>query len=139
MGTVVTSILPMLLADDTSGDTGGKDVAKMAENAGYYIQDIVKYVVAVIGIILIVVALVQIAKGLASGGKGQVNWVMSIGCLLVGGLLLFGGWNLLSKVSLVGRDTVETLAGDEYDKYNTNDNEGWNDDGGGFTDGKKKN
>ena len=138
MGTVVTSILPMLLADDTtSGDTGGKDVAKMAENAGYYIQDIVKYVVAVIGIILIVVALVQIAKGLASGGKGQVNWVMSIGCLLVGGLLLFGGWNLLSKVSLVGRDTVETLAGDEYNEYNTEDNEGWNDDGGGFGGGKK--
>lgn len=138
MGTAVKSILFGLL--DTTGGGGnntnnGKDVAKMAENAGYYIQDIVKYVIAVIGIILILVALVQIAKGLASGGKGQVNWVMSIGCLLVGGLLLFGGWNLLSNVSLIGRDTVQTLAGDEYDTYNSENNDGWTDGGGGFAGG----
>ena len=141
MGTAVKSILFGLL-DTTGGgnggnggNTGGKDVVKMAENAGYYIQDIVKYVIAIIGIILILVALVQIAKGLASGGKGQVNWVMSIGCLLVGGLLLFGGWNLLSNVSLIGADTVDTLTGNEYDTYNSENNDGWTAGGGGFAGG----
>lgn len=65
------------------------------------------------GIILVIVAVVQIAKGFASGGRGQVNWVMSLACLLVGGMLIFGGWNLATGIASIGADTIAEMGGIE--------------------------
>lgn len=85
------------------------DILSFLSNATEFIKKIGGYVVILAGFIMIIVAIVQIAKGLASGGKGQVNWVMSIGCLLVGGALAFGGWNLVTAVANGGSQTIKDM------------------------------
>lgn len=93
---------------------GGKfDLKKFFENASKYIEDLAGYIMLFAGIILIIVAAIQIAKGFASGGRGQVNWVMTIGCLLVGGILAFGGFKLMATLAKTGADTLAELGGIE--------------------------
>lgn len=89
----------------------GFDIVTFLKNAANYLKEIGHYVMIVAGIILIIIAAIQIAKGLASGGKGQVNWVMSIGCLLAGGALAIGGWNLMASLSQAGADTLNEIGG----------------------------
>jgi len=90
---------------------GGFDLIAFFDNAAGYVQELGNYIMILAGVILIIVAVVQIAKGLAGGGRGQVNWVMSIACLLVGGMLVFGGWNLAASLAETGKETIETLGG----------------------------
>ena len=102
-----------VLLDATSGNQGGDkfDILAFLNNATEYLKKVGHYIMLFAGVILIIVATVQIAKGLAGGGRGQVNWVMSIGCLLVGGILLFGGWNLMTSVARTGADTIAEMGG----------------------------
>lgn len=90
------------------------DIIKFLDNAAGYVKTIGHYLMILAGVILVIVAVVQIAKGLAGGGRGQVNWVMSIICLLVGGLLIFGGWNMATKVASLGAGTIEQVANGAY-------------------------
>ena len=85
------------------------DILSFLSNATEFIKKIGGYVVILAGFVMIIIAVVQIAKGLASGGKGQVNWVMSIGCLLVGGALAFGGWNLVTALANGGQQTIADM------------------------------
>lgn len=104
----------LLAADPTGGNnqkSDGFDILKFLDNATNYLKEIGHYIMLFAGVILIIVATVQIAKGLAGGGRGQVNWVMSIACLLVGGILLFGGWNLMTSVARTGADTLAEMGG----------------------------
>lgn len=115
------AMMGVLLADpapttpDPSGGggtkSGGFDILQFLDNATSYMKQIGHYIMLFAGVILIIVATVQIAKGLAGGGRGQVNWVMSIACLLVGGILLFGGWNLMTSVARTGADTLAEMGG----------------------------
>ena len=106
------AMMSVLLASDTSSSSsGGFDILKFLNNATEYLKKVGHYIMLFAGVILIIVATVQIAKGLAGGGRGQVNWVMSIGCLLVGGILLFGGWNLMTSVAKTGADTLAEMGG----------------------------
>lgn len=98
-----------VLMDETGGGGGKFDIIAFLDNAAGYLKKIGHYVMVLAGVILVIVAVVQIAKGLA-GGR-QVNWVMSIACLLVGGMLIFGGWNLATSIAQVGKDTIEELGG----------------------------
>lgn len=93
------------------GGTEKFDLITFLGNAANYLKDVGHYIMALAGVILVIVAVVQIAKGLAGGGRGQVNWVMSITCLLVGGMLIFGGWNLATGLASMGADTIEELGG----------------------------
>lgn len=98
---------------NNGGGSGKFDIIKFLNNATEYLKQVGHYIMLLAGVILIIVAAVQIAKGLAGGGRGQVNWVMSIGCLLVGGIMLFGGWKLMSAVSKTGADTLAQMGGME--------------------------
>ena len=93
------------------GDAGGFDIVTFFKNATEYLKEIGHYIMVFAGVILVIVAVIQIAKGFASGGRGQVNWVMSIACLLVGGMLIFGGWNLATSVAEIGADTLTEMGG----------------------------
>jgi len=101
----------VLLDTTTTTDTegGGFDILKFLNNTANYLKQVGHYIMVLAGVILVIVAVVQIAKGFASGGRGQVNWVMSIACLLVGGMLIFGGWNLATGIASMGADTIEQL------------------------------
>ena len=67
-------------------------------------------IVVIIGLVMVIVAVFNIAKGLMSGGRGQVNWVMNIALFFIGGALAFGGgWALLQNVSGAGSATIMDL------------------------------
>ena len=106
----------------SSSSSDGFDLIAAMENAGGYLQKFGHYLMIIAGVILVIVAVVQIAKGLANGGRGQVNWVMSIACLLVGGMLLVGGWSMASAVAKIGNDTMNSLTGGEFGKIEVDDN-----------------
>ncbi len=106
----VTKITPVLMAE------GGKfDIKQFFNNLANYLKDVGHYLMVFFGVCMIIVAVYQIFKGLAGGGRGQVNWVMTIGCLLVGGMLVAGGWKLAADLASMGKDTVEELAGGDYE------------------------
>ena len=67
-------------------------------------------IVVIIGLVMLIVGIFNIAKGLMSQGRGQTNWFMNIVLFFVGGALCFsGGWGLVKKVSKSGQDTVNDL------------------------------
>ena len=66
--------------------------------------------VVIIGIVMVIVGVFNIAKGLMSGGKTQVNWVINILLFFIGGALAFsGGWNLVQDISAGGYSTLQEL------------------------------
>jgi hypothetical protein len=80
-------------------DESNFSITNFLSGAVQFLQEIGGFVVLIAGVILLIVGVVQIAKGLAGGGKGQTNWAMSIGCLVAGGALCFGGWSLITNLS----------------------------------------
>ena len=64
------------------------------------------------GVIMLLSAIITIGKGFMSHWKGQTNWLMAIGCLLVGGFLIASGTNMTGIInfSSVGQETLEQLA-----------------------------
>lgn len=89
--------------------TANWDIGNFLQNA----QDAVKkwggYVVVLFGLIMILVAAIQIGKGLMSHGKAQTNWMIVIVLLIVGGAFSVGGWNLVSGIAEGGKKTIEDL------------------------------
>jgi hypothetical protein len=66
--------------------------------------------IVVVGLIMVIVAVVKIAKGLMSSGRGQTNWVLNIVLFFIGGALAFGGgWGLVQGISQGGSDTLNDL------------------------------
>lgn len=66
--------------------------------------------VTVIGLVMVIVAVVKIAKGLMSSGRSQTNWVLNIVLFFLGGALAFGGgWTLVADISKGGSDTLNDL------------------------------
>ena len=116
-----TLLNALVLLDDSSsstvtgnGATGDIDIFQFMKNLANYIGDIGQWVIVLAGIVLLLIGAVQIVKGLASGGKGQVNWVMSIACLLVGGIMVAGGFTMIAKISSIGNATAKTMATSQY-------------------------
>lgn len=66
--------------------------------------------IVVVGLIMVIVAVIKIAKGLMSSGRGQTNWVLNIVLFFLGGALAFGGgWSLVQGISQGGSDTLNDL------------------------------
>lgn len=66
--------------------------------------------IVVVGLIMVIVAVIKIAKGLMSSGRGQTNWVLNIVLFFIGGALAFGGgWGLVQSISQGGSDTLNDL------------------------------
>lgn len=66
--------------------------------------------IVVVGLVMVIVAVVKIAKGLMSSGRGQTNWVLNIVLFFIGGALAFGGgWSLVRGISQGGSDTLNDL------------------------------
>ncbi len=67
--------------------------------------------IAIIGVVLIIVAIVQIAKKFISPQGAPGGWAMPIVCFIVGGAFLIGGWNLVASIARGGQKTIEDLGG----------------------------
>lgn len=65
-------------------------------------------IIAIIaGLIMMLAGIIKIAQGLMSHGRGQVNWVINILLLVVGGMLVFGGFATVSEfANNVGEDVL---------------------------------
>lgn len=87
----------------------GFSISTFLSNAQDFAIMIGRYVIIIIGVVMIIAGIYQIAKGLMSGGKGQVNWVMSILCLLVGGALVAGGISWVAKIAGGGKTELESM------------------------------
>ena len=55
-------------------------------------------IVTILGAIIMLAGIWKIGKGFISD-RAQTNWPMAIGALILGGLLLVGGWGLLTSTS----------------------------------------
>ncbi len=71
------------------------------------------YFLMFLGVVLIIWGVVGIVKAFVSHGRGQVNWLMTIGMILVGGFLLASGNNMAEVIKFAnyGNDTLKDLAG----------------------------
>lgn len=70
-------------------------------------------IVTLAGLVMVIVAVVLIAKGLIQGQRGQTNWVLVIALFFIGGALAFtGGWGIVKKLSKGGAATLNELGND---------------------------
>lgn len=75
-----------------------------------------KVIVGIVGLVMVIVSVYQIAKNLISHGKGQTNWVITFALLLVGGaLMLTSSWNLLISIANGGNTTIDNLGKGQAD------------------------
>lgn len=85
------------------------DIGTFLQNATKTIKQWGSYLIILIGVVLIIVAVWQIAKGLISHGKGQTNWAVAIIMLVIGGALMAGGFGLVSTIASGGGQTINEL------------------------------
>lgn len=97
------------------------DLGSFLQNATNTIKTWGGYLIALIGVIMIIVAVYQIAKGLISHGKqGQpTNWFVVIGLLIVGGALSISGFTWISGIAQGGKKTIEDLGKESTVLFNT--------------------
>ena len=73
-----------ILASGGSSWTIGNALSALQETVGNY----GKVIIGIIGLVMVIVSVYQIAKNLISHGKGQTNWVVTFALLLIGGALM---------------------------------------------------
>ena len=89
---------------------GANFVAETCDNIANFVKAVGSYIILIVGIALLIAAAVQLTKAFAS--RGQANWVVILTCLLLGGLLTFGGWKILTNENLwggLGKSTLEEI------------------------------
>lgn len=96
----------------TMGNGSNWSVTNFLNNVNSQLRSWGGVIVAIIGVIMVIVAIWNIGKGLMGGGRGQVNWVLNIILFLVGGALAFtGGWGLVESIADGGASTLNELGG----------------------------
>lgn len=85
------------------------DIGTFLQNATNTLKEWGNYFIILIGVVMVVVAVYQIAKGLISHGKTQTNWFVAAGLLLVGGALMVGGFTWVAGIAEGGKKTIDDL------------------------------
>ena len=68
-------------------------------------------ITSVVGVVMVIVGIYQIAKNLISHGKGQTNWVVTFALILVGGALaIVGGWKMIGDFAKGSKNTLKDMA-----------------------------
>ena len=84
------------------------DIGTFLANATDTIQGWGGLFLMLIGVVMIIVAGYKIATGLMSDNK-QVSWFKVVVLLIVGGVLAFGGYEILSDAASMGKHTIDEL------------------------------
>lgn len=107
-------MFPVLLTDGADAGAGGgvtsSYIADICNNVADFMKALGSYIILIIGIALIIVSIIQVVKAFSE--RGQSNWGVIICCLLVGGLLTFGGWKIITNGSMwggLGKNTVDKM------------------------------
>lgn len=85
------------------------DLGSFLENAVKTVQQWGKWIILLIGIIMVLFGVYKIARGFISHGKQQTDWVIAILLILVGGALFAGGMTWVLGIAQSGKTTIEEL------------------------------
>lgn len=96
----MTNVLPLLL---------DWDLTSFLTNSTNQLQTWGGLVISLIGVIMIIAGVYQLAKGLMSQGRGQTNWAVVVLLIIVGGAFIAGGWKLVSDIASGGEKTIRDL------------------------------
>lgn len=106
------NVLLLLTTSTTSSSTGVSfDFAKtLFKGIAGTVKGIGSGIVVILGIMLIVAGVVQLAKALASSGRAA-NWVAILGCIVLGGIFAIGGFKMVTDTYMMGagKETVDVL------------------------------
>lgn len=86
------------------------DLGSFLQNATTAVKTWGGYFIILVGVIMIIASVYQIARGLMSRGpQGQTNWIVAILLLLLGGAFSVGGYEFVSSIAAGGKATIEAL------------------------------
>ena len=87
------------------------DLGTFLQNATDTLKQWGGYLFVFLGVIAIIIGVYKIVKGLISHGQsGQpVNWLVSIGLIILGGVLIAGGFAFVSDIAQEQKKTIEDL------------------------------
>ncbi len=100
----------------TGGGTGGTGsktsstfIANICNNVADFMKALGSCIILIIGIALIIAAVYHAAKAFAA--RGNANWLIIVACLLFGGFLAFGGWNIIKGGTFggFGKTTIDNM------------------------------
>lgn len=87
------------------------DLGTFLQNAKKTIETWGGYFIMLLGVIMVIVAVYQTAKGLISPQKAQTNWLIVAALLILGGALTAGGYTWISGIASGGKKTIDDLGG----------------------------
>lgn len=100
-----------MLATYILADDAPKGISNILKGASHQLQKWGQWFLVVIGVAMVIYGIFQIAKGMMSGGRGQTNWVMAIGCVIVGGLLsVSGGWGFVANLAKGSGEEIQNMS-----------------------------
>ena len=96
----------------SGGGTTGWSINKFLSNLNNSLFSWGKIIVTIVGVIMVLAGIFQIAKGLMSGGRSQTNWVLAIALFFLGGALAFtNGFAIVQSLGKGGAQTLNDLGG----------------------------
>lgn len=103
-------MIPVLL---NTGGNANWSITAFLENLSDQLVEWGGLVMLLLGVVMVIVAVYQIATGLMSHGKKQTNWFVAGGLLLLGGALVAGGgagtWTWVTDIAAGGKNTIDDL------------------------------
>lgn len=88
---------------------GAWDLGSFLQNMTETIKTWGGYFIILIGVVMIIVSVYQIAKGLITHGRGQTNWFVAVFLLILGGAFAVGGYSFVANIASGGKKTIEDL------------------------------
>lgn len=106
----IISALYSFLMTSSAASYGAWDINALLNGLNSTLRQWGGLFVVIVGLVMVIVAVIKIAKGLISHGKSQTNWVINIVLFFVGGALCFGGgWDLIQGISQGGDATLQQI------------------------------
>lgn len=96
--------------DAPSLPLGAWDLVSFLGNAKNYLNVVGGALISLIGLIILIVAIVFLAKNLFGNGQGQSHsWIKVVVMIIIGGALLTGGIVLITNIASGGEQTIKDL------------------------------
>ena len=103
MNEVLMNLVPL------SKTSSNWELGTFLQNATSTLQKWGGYFIILVGVVMILFAVYQIASGFISHGKKQTNWFIAVALLLVGGAFSVGGYSFVANIAAGGKETIENL------------------------------
>jgi hypothetical protein len=86
------------------------DLGSFLQNAAKTLKTWGGYFIILVGVVMVVASVYQIAKGLISHGRGPgTNWAVAIALLILGGAFMTGGFAFVANIAGGGKKTINDL------------------------------